>query len=101
MPTPQREFDIVLYGATGFVGRLTAQYLFRQVRPLQGGETILYHAAAGGVGLVAIDMLAGPSELLILADHSADADGPCKEALAAYESAGHGRCPAPVGDAGS
>jgi NADPH2:quinone reductase len=32
---------------------LTAQYLFRQVFPLQGGETILYHAAAGGVGLVA------------------------------------------------
>jgi NADPH2:quinone reductase len=32
---------------------LTAQYLFRQVHPLQGGETILYHAAAGGVGLVA------------------------------------------------
>lgn len=32
---------------------LTAQYLFRQVAPLQGGETILYHAAAGGVGLVA------------------------------------------------
>jgi NADPH2:quinone reductase len=32
---------------------LTAQYLFRQVYPLQGGETILYHAAAGGVGLIA------------------------------------------------
>jgi NADPH2:quinone reductase len=32
---------------------LTAQYLFRQVHPLKGGETILYHAAAGGVGLVA------------------------------------------------
>lgn len=32
---------------------LTAQYLFRQVYPLEGGETILYHAAAGGVGLVA------------------------------------------------
>jgi NADPH2:quinone reductase len=32
---------------------LTAQYLFRQVYPLNGGETILYHAAAGGVGLVA------------------------------------------------
>lgn len=32
---------------------LTAQYLFRQVFPLSGGETILYHAAAGGVGLVA------------------------------------------------
>lgn len=32
---------------------MTAQYLFRQVAPLEGGETILYHAAAGGVGLVA------------------------------------------------
>ena len=32
---------------------MTAQYLFRQVRPLHAGETILYHAAAGGVGLVA------------------------------------------------
>lgn len=32
---------------------MTAQYLFRQVYPLQGGETILYHAAAGGVGLIA------------------------------------------------
>ena len=32
---------------------MTAQYLFRQVFPLEGGETILYHAAAGGVGLVA------------------------------------------------
>jgi NADPH2:quinone reductase len=26
---------------------MTAQYLFRQVYPLHGGETILYHAAAG------------------------------------------------------
>ena len=32
---------------------MTAQYLFRQVYPLRGGETILYHAAAGGVGLIA------------------------------------------------
>jgi NADPH2:quinone reductase len=32
---------------------LTAQYLFRQVYPLKGGETILYHAAAGGVGTIA------------------------------------------------
>jgi len=32
---------------------MTAQYLFRQVYPLHGGETILYHAAAGGVGLIA------------------------------------------------
>ena len=32
---------------------MTTQYLFRQVYPLKGGETILYHAAAGGVGLIA------------------------------------------------
>ena len=32
---------------------MTVQYLFRQVYPLQGGETILFHAAAGGVGLIA------------------------------------------------
>ena len=32
---------------------MTVQYLFRQVYPLQGRETILFHAAAGGVGLIA------------------------------------------------
>ncbi len=39
--------------ATLMMKGLTAQYLFRQVYPLHGGETILYHAAAGGVGLIA------------------------------------------------
>ena len=32
---------------------LTVQYLFRQTYRLQGTETILFHAAAGGVGLIA------------------------------------------------
>ncbi|HYA65853.1 MAG TPA: quinone oxidoreductase [Burkholderiaceae bacterium] len=32
---------------------LTVQYLFRQTYRLQGNETILFHAAAGGVGLIA------------------------------------------------
>ncbi len=32
---------------------LTVQYLFGQTFPLKGGETILFHAAAGGVGLIA------------------------------------------------
>src|SRR5882762_2151145 len=32
---------------------LTVQYLFRQTYRLQGGETILFHAAAGGVGSIA------------------------------------------------
>ena len=39
--------------ATIMMKGMTAQYLFRQVFPLKGGETILYHAAAGGVGLLA------------------------------------------------
>lgn len=32
---------------------LTVQYLFRQTYRLEKGETILFHAAAGGVGLIA------------------------------------------------
>lgn len=32
---------------------LTVQYLFRQTYALRRGETILFHAAAGGVGLIA------------------------------------------------
>lgn len=32
---------------------LTVQYLFRRTYPLKAGETILFHAAAGGVGLIA------------------------------------------------
>ena len=32
---------------------LTVQYLFRQTYRLQGNETVLFHAAAGGVGLIA------------------------------------------------
>src|SRR4051812_43216216 len=39
--------------ATLMMKGLTAQYLLRQVYPLHGGETILYHAAAGGVGSIA------------------------------------------------
>ena len=39
--------------ATLMMKGLTVQYLFRQVFPLRGGETILFHAAAGGVGLIA------------------------------------------------
>ena len=42
-----------LSAATIMMKGMTAQYLFRQVYPLKGGETILYHAAAGGVGLIA------------------------------------------------
>ena len=32
---------------------LTVQYLFRQTKRLQAGDTVVFHAAAGGVGLIA------------------------------------------------
>lgn len=31
---------------------MTAEYLLRQCYPLQAGQTVLFHAAAGGVGLI-------------------------------------------------
>ena len=40
-------------GATMMLKGLTAQYLLRQTFPVLPGQTILFHAAAGGVGLIA------------------------------------------------
>jgi len=47
--------DAISYevGAAIMLKGLTVQYLFRQTYRLQGHETILFHAAAGGVGLIA------------------------------------------------
>ena len=39
--------------ATLMLKGLTVQYLLRQTYPLKAGETILLHAAAGGIGLIA------------------------------------------------
>ena len=36
---------------------MTAQYLIRRTYPVQAGETVLFHAAAGGVGLIACQWL--------------------------------------------
>ena len=51
IPLPDRISD--RSASTLMMKGMTVQYLFRQVHPLQGGETILFHAAAGGVGLIA------------------------------------------------
>ncbi len=40
-------------GAAMMLQGLTVQYLFRQTYELKPGQTILFHAAAGGVGLIA------------------------------------------------
>ena len=39
--------------AAAMLKGLTVQYLLRQIHPLQSGETVLFHAAAGGVGSIA------------------------------------------------
>ena len=39
-------------GAAMMLQGMTAQYLLRRTCPVQAGETILIHAAAGGVGLI-------------------------------------------------
>ncbi|MBA3476980.1 MAG: quinone oxidoreductase [Lautropia sp.] len=41
-------------GAGMMLKGLTVQYLFRRTYKLQRGQTILFHAAAGGVGLIAM-----------------------------------------------
>jgi NADPH2:quinone reductase len=40
-------------GAAMMLKGLTAQYLFRRTTPIKAGDTVLFHAAAGGVGLIA------------------------------------------------
>lgn len=39
--------------AAAMLKGMTAQYLLKQTRPVGPGDTILFHAAAGGVGLIA------------------------------------------------
>jgi len=40
-------------GAAMMLKGMTAQYLIRKTYKVQAGETVLFHAAAGGVGLIA------------------------------------------------
>lgn len=40
-------------GAAMMLKGLTTQYLFHRTTPLKAGDTVLFHAAAGGVGLMA------------------------------------------------
>jgi NADPH:quinone reductase len=39
--------------AAAMLKGLTTQYLIRQTYPVQAGQTVLFHAAAGGVGMIA------------------------------------------------
>ena len=63
---------------------LTVQYLFRQTFPLKGGETILFHAAAGGVGLIACQWAKALGVTLIGTTSSDEKAKAAKEAGAAH-----------------
>lgn len=69
-------------GAAAMLKGLTVEYLFHRTTPLQKGDTVLFHAAAGGVGLIACQWAksegitligtAGTDEKCVLAlDHGA------------------------------
>lgn len=43
--------------AASLLKGLTVQYLIRQIFPVEAGQTVLFHAAAGGVGQIAVQWL--------------------------------------------
>jgi NADPH:quinone reductase len=43
--------------AASMLKGLTVQYLIRQIYPVKAGETVLFHAVAGGVGTLAVQWL--------------------------------------------
>ncbi len=65
-------------GAAMMLKGLTVQYLFRRTVPLSRGDTVLFHAAAGGVGLIACQWAASEGIRLI---GTAGSDEKCRLAL--------------------
>src|SRR5947209_5482356 len=55
VPIPDGVSDQV--AAAVMLKGMTAQYLIRRTYPVKAGETVLFHAAAGGVGLIACQWL--------------------------------------------
>lgn len=71
-------------GAAMMLKGMTVQYLFRRTTPLKAGDTVLFHAAAGGVGLIACQWARAEGITLI---GTAGSDEKC--ALAAEHGAAH------------
>ncbi len=71
-------------GAAMMLKGLTVQYLFHRTTPLNKGDTVLFHAAAGGVGLIACQWARAAGITLIA---TAGSDEKC--ALAAAHGANH------------
>jgi NADPH2:quinone reductase len=66
-------------GAAMMLKGLTAHYLFRRTTPIAKGDTVLFHAAAGGVGLIACQWARAEGITLIA---TAGSDEKCALALA-------------------
>ena len=66
------------HGAAMMLKGLTVQYLFHRTTPLQAGDTVLFHAAAGGVGLIACQWARSEGITLI---GTAGTDEKCQLAL--------------------
>lgn len=71
-------------GAAMMLKGLTVQYLFRRTTPISKGDTVLFHAAAGGVGLIACQWARSEGITLI---GTAGSDEKC--ALARENGAAH------------
>ena len=65
-------------GAAMMLKGLTVQYLFHRTTPLRKGDTVLFHAAAGGVGLIACQWARSEGITLI---GTAGSDEKCQLAL--------------------
>ncbi len=65
-------------GAAMMLKGLTVQYLFARTTPLRAGDTVLFHAAAGGVGLIACQWARSEGITLI---GTAGSDEKCQLAL--------------------
>ena len=65
-------------GAAMMLKGMTVQYLFHRTTPLKRGDTVLFHAAAGGVGLIACQWAHSEGITLI---GTAGTDEKCQMAL--------------------
>ncbi|SEM45390.1 NADPH2:quinone reductase [Loktanella fryxellensis] len=65
-------------GAAMMLQGMTVEYLFHRTVPLKAGDTVLFHAAAGGVGLIACQWAKSEGITLI---GTAGSDAKCQLAL--------------------
>ncbi|MDK3017373.1 quinone oxidoreductase family protein [Pseudodonghicola flavimaris] len=65
-------------GAAMMLKGMTVEYLFHRTTPLKRGDTVLFHAAAGGVGLIACQWARSEGITLI---GTAGTDAKCRLAL--------------------